>query len=200
MDETYRYQRLIYDITRKYYLLGRDGLIDGMRVQDGQTVLEVACGTGRNLAQIKRHYPRAHLYGFDISEQMLTSARAKLGSAVPLALGDACDFDPDEMFGVAQFDHIVLSYSLSMIPDWKGAIVEAKRHLAPGGRLHIVDFGDQARLPGWFKQALRGWLARFHVAPRDTLVAELRAALEASQSLDQRPLFRGYAIKAVLTN
>ena len=198
MDDIYRTQRLIYDVTRKYYLLGRDHLIDHMEVSPGQSVLEVACGTGRNLAAIGRRYPEARLCGFDISEQMLISARAKLEGRAGLAQGDACDFDPQEMFGVARFDHIVLSYSLSMIPDWEGALREARRHLAPGGTLHIVDFGDQARLPGWFKRGLRAWLAKFHVAPRDSMGDTLEMFQREGDALVWHSLYRGYASYARL--
>ncbi|TIV98235.1 MAG: SAM-dependent methyltransferase, partial [Mesorhizobium sp.] len=49
MDGVYRWQRHIYDLTRKYYLLGRDRLIDGLDVPRGGTVLELGCGTGRNI-------------------------------------------------------------------------------------------------------------------------------------------------------
>lgn len=197
MDQTYRYQRYIYDLTRKYYLLGRDEMIRAMDVQDGQSVLEVACGTGRNLQLIGKTYPKARLYGFDISEEMLISARAKLGAKATLAQGDACDFAPDGLFDVAGFDHIVLSYSLSMIPDWQGAVREALRHLAPGGTLHIVDFGNQSRLPAWFKRSLRAWLLRFHVTPRDDLFAELKTMVADPAGLTCAEWYRGYAFSAV---
>lgn len=198
MDDIYRSQRLIYDVTRKYYLLGRDHLIAEMGVTQNQTVLEVACGTGRNLNAIGRRYPSARLCGFDISEQMLISARAKLGGRVGLSQGDACNFDAKAMFGVNGFDHIVLSYSLSMIPDWENALREAKRNLAPGGTLHIVDFGDQARLPGWFKRGLRAWLAKFHVAPRDRMNLALEAVRQPEDTLLSTSLYRGYASYARL--
>ena len=42
MDGVYRYQRHIYDLTRKYYLLGRDGLIADLDVPAGGAVLEMA--------------------------------------------------------------------------------------------------------------------------------------------------------------
>ena len=45
MDEIYRYQRYIYDLTRKFYLLGRDRVIDELAPPRGGKVLEVACGT-----------------------------------------------------------------------------------------------------------------------------------------------------------
>ena len=34
MDRLYRYQRFIYDLTRKYYLFGRDRLIAGLQVPE----------------------------------------------------------------------------------------------------------------------------------------------------------------------
>jgi S-adenosylmethionine-diacylgycerolhomoserine-N-methlytransferase len=194
MDQTYRFQRLIYDVTRKYYLLGRDHLIAEMDVAPGARVLEVACGTGRNLSVIAQHYPQARLYGFDISQEMLTTARKKLGSDAALAQGDACAFDPSAMFGEEAFDHIVLSYSLSMIPDWTAALSEAKRHLAPGGTLHVVDFGSSAGLPRWFQRGLRAWLARFHVSPRKTLEAQLSALAEHGGAATVQHLYRDYAI------
>ncbi|MHC2296968.1 ubiquinone/menaquinone biosynthesis C-methylase UbiE [Rhizobium mongolense] len=47
MDGMYRYQRHIYDLTRKYYLLGRDRTIRNLDIAEGGTLLEVGCGTGR---------------------------------------------------------------------------------------------------------------------------------------------------------
>ncbi len=169
MDEVYRGQRHIYDLTRKYYLFGRDTLIAGLAARPGMRVLEVACGTGRNLAKIGKAWPGVQLYGLDISAEMLKSARAALGSEARLGQGDACTFAPEPLLGAAQFERIVLSYSLSMIPDWEGALDHAAGLLAPGGQLHIVDFGDLAGLPSPLAAGLRAWLTKFHVAPRTAL-------------------------------
>ncbi|MEM1428341.1 MAG: class I SAM-dependent methyltransferase [Pseudomonadota bacterium] len=200
MDDVYRHQRLIYDLTRKYYLLGRDHLIAEMSPRREDRILELACGTGRNLSLIARRYPGRPLYGLDISEQMLATARRKLGGTATLAQGDACTFDPVATFGPSEFDHIVLSYAISMIPDWRGAISHAVTMLAPGGTLQIVDFGDQARLPHWFARALRDWLRRFHVAPRDGLLNMLDA-LKKQPPLTVHfcPLYRSYAQYARIT-
>ena len=78
MDGVYRYQRHIYDLTRKYYLLGRDRLIADLAVPDGGTVLEIGCGTGRNLIAVGKAWPRAALHGVDISEAMLDTARGSV--------------------------------------------------------------------------------------------------------------------------
>ena len=177
MDNVYRWQRHIYDATRKYFLFGRDRLIDGLDVADGAAVLEIGCGTGRNLAHVADTWPRAELYGFDISAEMLKTARARLGPAVRLAEGDACNFDPQAMFGIAQFDRVMISFALSMIPDWESALNAACDVLAPGGELHIVDFGDCEGAPPLFRVFLGMWLRHFHVSPRLDLSDRAAAAV-----------------------
>ena len=77
--------------------------------------------------------------------------------------------DPQKLFAVPSFDHVMISYSLSMIPDWRRVLKTAASNLKPGGRLHIVDFGHQERLPGIARALLRRWLAMFDVTPRDDL-------------------------------
>ncbi len=169
MDEVYRGQRHIYDFTRKYYLFGRDTLIAGLHAKPGTRVLEVACGTGRNLATIAKAWPGSRLHGIDISTEMLKSARAALGNEARLAEGDACSFDPTPLLGEPQFERIVLSYSLSMIPEWERALDHAASLLAAGGSLHVVDFAQADGLPSPFAKLLRAWLAKFHVEPRSEL-------------------------------
>jgi S-adenosylmethionine-diacylgycerolhomoserine-N-methlytransferase len=171
MDRVYRRQKHIYDITRKYYLFGRDRLIAGLAPGPGARVLELGCGTGRNLAQIGTVWPGVRLYGLDISSEMLALARTRLGSRAVLAAGDATGFDAAALFGTDRFDRVVLSYALSMIPDWQGTLAHAATLLAPGGRLQVVDFGDLAVLPRPLATLLRAWLHLFHVTPRDTIGA-----------------------------
>jgi S-adenosylmethionine-diacylgycerolhomoserine-N-methlytransferase len=205
MDAIYRRQRHIYDVSRKFYLLGRDGLIAELDPPAGGSILEIGCGTGRNLIAIARRYPGCECYGLDVSEAMLETARASVARAglegrIRLAQADATDFDPDALFGRAGFDRIVISYALSMIPPWQSVVAEALRRLAPGGSLHIVDFGDQAGLPNAFKAVLRRWLVLFHVTPRDDLPGVSEGlALAAGFSAASRPLYRGYAVQARLT-
>jgi S-adenosylmethionine-diacylgycerolhomoserine-N-methlytransferase len=202
MDAIYRSQRHFYDLTRKYYLLGRDRLIDRLDPPRGGTILEIGCGTGRNLILAARRWPQAHLFGLDISEAMLETAAANVADAglsdrIRFAAADATHFDPRLLFGQPSFDRIFQSYTLSMIPDWQGALTEAVSHLAPDGQLHIVDFGQQEHLPAAFRSALFAWLARFHVEPRADLQTALTKAAGARPS-HLTPLYRGYAWSATV--
>tara|TARA_R110000868_G_scaffold82893_13_gene233883 strand:+ start:478 stop:1146 length:669 start_codon:yes stop_codon:yes gene_type:complete len=204
MDAIYRYQRHIYDASRKYYLLGRDRLIQDLNAGPGTHVLEVGCGTGRNLIEAARMWPRARFYGFDISQAMLDTATASvarngLAGQIALTQGDATDFEARKLWGRDGFDRIFLSYTLSMIPGWELALDEAARALAPDGSLHIVDFGQQERLPGMFRDMLFGWLRRFDVSPRGDMLPVLEdVAARNRLTLDFAPLYRGYAWSAVL--
>jgi S-adenosylmethionine-diacylgycerolhomoserine-N-methlytransferase len=205
MNRMYRRQRHIYDGTRRYYLLGRDQMISGLRPEAGASVLEIGCGTGRNLVLAARLYPTARFFGIDVSTEMLTSAitavsRAGLTGHVRVAHGDATAFDPNRLFGIPEFDHVMISYSLSMIPDWRRVLGAATAHIKSGGRLHVVDFGGQERLPGIARTLLRQWLAMFDVTPRDDLEHELSAMADrAGAKLRFERPFRGYAQYGVLT-
>jgi S-adenosylmethionine-diacylgycerolhomoserine-N-methlytransferase len=204
MDAIYRYQRYIYDASRKYYLLGRDRLIRDLDAGPDTSVLEVGCGTGRNLIAAARHWPDATFYGFDISAAMLETATASvrrrgLGGRVILAQADATHVDAGETFGLERFDRVFLSYTLSMIPGWEMALAQAAEMVAPGGSLHIIDFGQQERLPAAFRTMLMAWLARFDVSPRGDLHPVLEdLARRHGMTLDFAPRYRGYCWAATL--
>jgi S-adenosylmethionine-diacylgycerolhomoserine-N-methlytransferase len=203
MDRMYRYQRHIYDLTRKFYLLGRDELIDDLMLRPGDCVLEIGCGTGRNLVALARRHPDARFYGIDASAVMLATAgdnvrRAGVKQRIELRQGLAENIDAQAMFGLERkFDAVVISYALSMIRGWPLVLQRALDQLAPGGTLAVVDFGDQARLPGWFRRLLRRWLALFHVRPRVAMPGYLhRLASERGGILAVEPMFGGYAFRA----
>jgi len=199
MDGIYQHQRHIYDLTRRYYLLGRNDLIAALKPPSGGTVLEIGCGTARNLILTAEHYPDALLFGIDISSEMLKSAdtmvsKSGIHDRVSLAQSDATRFDAAELFSVPRFDRVFLSYSLSMIPGWEGALHQAIQAVAPGGELHVVDFGQQTGLPNWFGKGLKTWLARFHVTPRQNLEPAMAAlAAEHRGQLTFSSIYRDYA-------
>ena len=67
MDSMYRFTRHIYDFTRRYYLLGRDRLLERVVTGPETATLEVGCGTARNLIKLGGRPFCGKLYGLDAS-------------------------------------------------------------------------------------------------------------------------------------
>ena len=125
------YDRQIALFEKTWFAGGREWL--GARAYG--RVLEVAVGTGRNLA----HYQAdATLTGVELSPAMLALARQRavdLDREVDLHEGDAEQLP----FGDASFDTVVCALALCTIPDPHKAIGEMNRVLAPGGWLLLLD-------------------------------------------------------------
>jgi S-adenosylmethionine-diacylgycerolhomoserine-N-methlytransferase len=179
MDEMYRWTRYVYDFTRKYYLLGRDRLLSDMELQPGDRVLEIGCGTARNLIRLARQRPDIRCYGLDASTEMLATAAAKvkarrLEGRITLRHCLAEELDFVKTFELsAPFDAAFFSYSLSMIPTWSQAIDAALANVKRGAAFYVVDFWDQGGWPKWFRIALKRWLDLFHVQHRPELIEYL---------------------------
>lgn len=206
MNRLYRVQRRwgIYDTTRRYYLLGRDPMIEALGPPPGGSVLEIGCGTGRNLVVAARRYPEARFHGIDISTEMLAAAgraleKARLAGRVRLAHADAAAFDAQRTFRQDGYDRIFISYAVSMIPQWRTVMAQAVRRLTPRGELHVVDFGDMAGLPAWCKAAMHGWLGWHHVTPRaDLFEVASSLAFSAGGAARERRLHHGYSWISVI--
>jgi S-adenosylmethionine-diacylgycerolhomoserine-N-methlytransferase len=209
VERIYRRQRHIYDWTRPLVLPGRNRLLAGITAPEGARVLEIGCGTARNLICLARRHPSWALFGLDLSPSMLRTARSRIPlrwrKRILLAEGDATE--PYEAFGTgprdapgsdARFDAIVFSYSLSMIHDPWRALELAARALRDGGSLHLADFGDEDALPAPCFKVLRGWLRRWGVRPvprlaglLQELAARASAAGEAELEIFERSRLRG---------
>lgn len=197
MDRIYRPQRWIYDLTRKPYLIGRDRLLREIEPLPGETVVEIGCGTGRNLVKLAGLHPSARLVGVEPSGVMREAAAAAFRRHdvdARLIAGTAEELTPALLGLPGGADHVIFSYVLSMIGDPAAAVSHALNLLRPGGRLHIVDFGDMAGMPLPAATALRTWLAWFEVAPRRDAADRLELlAASGHGRLDRRRLLGGYA-------
>ena len=202
MDAIYRHQRFIYDLTRRPYLFGRDRMIAELEPPQGGSVLEIGCGTARNLLCAARLYPHAQFFGIDVSEEMLKTARTSVERSpfrgtIRLAHADATVFCPSRLFGLLGAERIFISYALSMIPAWEAVLERAVTQLKPNGQLHIVDFGTMDTMPAVPRRAMRAWLARFSVTPRlDLEQAVRKAAARHGRSAYFRQGRLGYAAHA----
>ncbi len=204
MDNMYRWTRHIYDVTRKYYLLGRDSLIENLNAKDGERVCEIGCGTARNLIKIAKRYPKARIFGLDASDEMLKTARdhvekANLSHDIILKQSFSQSFQPDALFDLNEpLDKIVFSYALSIIPPWQESVDHALELLPEGGEMHIVDFGGQEDLPKWFSKFVFWWLDLFHVYHKPEILNYMkRLEVEGKGSLEVHHMYKRYAYRAV---
>jgi S-adenosylmethionine-diacylgycerolhomoserine-N-methlytransferase len=170
----YRLHSRIYDATRWSFLFGRTAILqEAAKVAHPKQILEVGCGTGKNLVNLCRLFPQATVTGLDLSETMLAVARRKisaLGPRVRLLHGAYGPAFQD----VRSCDLILFSYALSMFnPGFAEAIATAQRDLTPGGCIAVVDFHD-TRLP-----LFERWMGVNHVRMNRQLQPLLAAQFHA---------------------
>lgn len=165
LNRYYGVARHFYDVTRKYYLFGRDRALDRLLADPWESLVEVGPGTGRNLEIVHRRRPHASIGGIEAADAMLTHAARRLPRAA-FTRGFAEDADYAAVLGQAP-QRILFSYCMSMVQGRDAAIERALAALAPGGELHIVDFADLAGLPAPLRVGLSAWLRTYHVQPID---------------------------------
>ena len=166
MNNVYRYTRHVYDISRKYFLFGRDTLISEVAGKSGQKICEIGCGTGRNLIKLAQLNSSNQLFGIDASDLMLEIARGKIKRHKLERLVSTSNGLAEVFHFNTSFDVIMFPYSLSMISDQEGAIRNAFKFLNPGGVILILDFGEFEGFPLIVGQLFKKFLMRFSVSPR----------------------------------
>ncbi len=158
----------VYDLSRKYYLFGRDTALRQLLGESWESLLEIGPGTGRNLAILQRSRPHSRYGGIEASDEMLAYAQGRCPWAT-LRHGYAESADLEAVLG-RKPDRILFSYALSMVKDPEAALRNARQALAPGGEVVVVDFGDLSSLWQPFQGPLRTFLKAFHVEPLDETI------------------------------
>jgi ubiquinone/menaquinone biosynthesis C-methylase UbiE len=109
-------------------------------------VLDIGCGTGQFALTLLERYPRARVWGVDLSQGMLHKAGRRIAQAagrLHLVQGDSARLP----FADDCFDAVTCSHSFHHYPLQERVLAEMHRVLRPGGRLLIID-GDCDRLWG----------------------------------------------------
>jgi SAM-dependent methyltransferase len=141
----------------------RKRAVSRLELKPGDHVLEVGCGTGRNLSPLVQAVgAEGQVYGVDLSEGMLAEARklrAKAGwRNVKLIRSDAAAYKmPVAVAGV------IFSLSYAVIPHHREALHHAWQQLLPGGYLVIMDAKLPSNLLGKLLHPFVVWTSKLTV-------------------------------------
>lgn len=201
LNAFYGPQARAYDRFRERLLPGREPLMRALPLRSGASVLDLGAGTGRHWDYVADRLPElARLELVDLCEPLLEVARGRFAAHpnVNLTIHDATNVPCP-----APVDLVVLSYALSMMPDWRGVLAHAWRCLRPGGCLAIVDFYTLpappppgfAALGAWDRGFWPRWFAHDGVWLRADTVAALQAlggrTVQHHQARDRVPYLAG---------
>jgi ubiquinone/menaquinone biosynthesis C-methylase UbiE len=195
MINTYQKRAANYDVTANlYYLIGypewkyRRLTVDALRLQPGDTVVEIGCGTGLNFELYQERIgPEGRIIGVDLTKAMLEQARQRVEEEgwenVELIHQDARDYEFP-----ANVDAIISTFALSLIPEAPEIVRRAAEALAEGGRMAVVDLQIPESWPDWAISigmaivkpfaVTAEWVAR---RPWPTIQAAMREALQDVQ-------------------
>ena len=165
----YRKRAKRYDRSALFlYLAGfrhwayRKRAIQSLVLNDGDTVVDLGCGTGLNFSLLQEQVgPSGKIIGVDLTDAMLNEANARVAahawSNVELLKSDADDyvFPPD-------VDGIISTFALTLVPEFDEVVRNGALALLPGKRFVILDF---KRPSGWFMNKAAPLLAKLLTGP-----------------------------------
>lgn len=168
----YRMHARIYDTTRWSFLFGRQTIIEqASRKIKPERILEVGCGTGRNLLALAKQFPETQITGVDLSSDMLEIAETKLEPVSDRVTVIEQKYNAPLKNGNGEkeeYDLVLFSYALSMFnPGWEEAINAAKEQLSDNGVIAIVDFHNSRF------DRFRSWMQVNHVKMEGHLLPKL---------------------------
>jgi demethylmenaquinone methyltransferase/2-methoxy-6-polyprenyl-1,4-benzoquinol methylase len=157
--ETYRKKAKHYDITSRLYpapgypqVAQRRRAVQALGLRAGDTVVDVACGTGLNFGLIEEVIgPAGEIVGVDLTDAMLARAQGRIGangwSNISLEQADAADYEFP-----ARVDAILSTYALSQVPECAAVIAHGAEALSAGGRWVVLDLKIPDNTPRWLTQ------------------------------------------------
>jgi demethylmenaquinone methyltransferase/2-methoxy-6-polyprenyl-1,4-benzoquinol methylase len=157
--ETYRRKARHYNATSRLYPVPgypqqrfRNRAIRALGLRPGDTVVDVACGTGQNFPLLERLIgPEGRIVGIDLTDAMLAQAHRRVETNgwrnVRLVQGDAAAFEfPRDASA------ILSTYALSQVPECGEVIVNGAAALRAGGRWVVLDLKAPEIAPRWLMQ------------------------------------------------
>ena len=155
----YRKKAKHYDLTSRLYpapgypqARQRRQAVQALGLRPGDTVVDMACGTGLNFALLEESIgPAGRIVGVDLTDAMLAQASARIRknewSNVELIQADAVEFEFP-----ARVDAILSTYALSQVPQCGEVIAHGAAALSDGGRWAVLDLKVPDRTPRWMSR------------------------------------------------
>jgi demethylmenaquinone methyltransferase/2-methoxy-6-polyprenyl-1,4-benzoquinol methylase len=153
--KTYRKKAKHYDVTSRLYpapgypqRAQRLRAVQALGLRAGDSVIDVACGTGLNFSLIEEAIgPDGRIVGVDLTDAMLAQAQDRIETRgwtnIRLVQADAVDFDfPTEV------DAILSTYALTQVPKSAEVIAHGAAALCGGGRWVVLDLKVPDNTPG----------------------------------------------------
>jgi ubiquinone/menaquinone biosynthesis C-methylase UbiE len=157
--KTYRKKAKHYDVTSRLYpapgypqRTQRLRAVAALGLRPGDSVVDVACGTGLNFALLEEAIgPGGRIVGVDLTDAMLARARERVETNgwrnVSLVQADAADFDFP-----AGVDAILSTYALSQVPECAEVVAHGAAALSEHGRWVVLDLKVPDNTPRWLAQ------------------------------------------------
>jgi len=168
--QIYRKRAANYDFTANlYYLFGyrewayRRTAVKALKLQSGDTVLELACGTGINFPLFQRYIgSEGQIIGVDLTDAMLEQAKKRVANQgwqnVTLIQHDASTYQIP-----SNVNAVFSSFAFSLFPDTKQVLKNIANSLVPGGRLTLLELQVPKFWPSWIASAAVALMRPFAV-------------------------------------
>jgi ubiquinone/menaquinone biosynthesis C-methylase UbiE len=186
--ETYRKKAKHYDVTSRLYPVPgyphraqRLRAVESLGLRAGDTVIDIACGTGLNFALIEKLIgPDGRIVGVDLTDAMLAHAQDRIAangwSNISLVQSDAAEFD----FPV-EVNAILSTYAMTQVPECAEVIARGAAALSGGGRWAVLDVKVPDNTPAWLAQLGTAMVRPFAAIDEWTMRrpwAAIRAAMQ----------------------
>lgn len=156
LQNLYRQRAGNYDLSANlYYLIGfreskyRKLAISKLSLSEGNTVVEIGCGTGLNFEYVLNYIGvQGKLIGVDLTDAMLEKAKQRVNknnwSNVELIKKDAAEYTFPKNINAAYS-----TFALTLVPEYEEIISNIEKSLQVGGKLVILDLKKPGKWPLW---------------------------------------------------
>lgn len=145
------------------YFESRKKAVEHLDIKNGQTILDVACGTGSNFKHIRAVNNQVSIYGTDFSEGMLRKAKLLIEinkwENIYLFQSDVRLLNFSSLKNYANvnigFDRIICALGFSVLPEWELILDNLLGILNPNGKIIILDvFAEKRDFNTWLVEKI----------------------------------------------